>query len=946
MPSSITFDWTQGRAFVQEGTIFYSPNSSRTVMIPTRASTNSPFEGVRIDATLFKQPVWWTDVYGWQSFIPLAPSFTSSPFEPFCWMPRIIEVDVLIDPCSYSSERQRRYQMHPDDSLKWAQHERLIVEAAEQIRIWFKIPGNLPPPPSRFDYTRAHKSRGIAKKIISLARDWFGIWIGFLSYLIACTKRFLPSSSTAFKRPDQNSPFPVWHQRLQELHNYTADWLDGLCSSTVCSFDTKTPRAGVVFEWSKADRTRPDFDWFLVHNIPLWFVWSKEEERAIQHDRALSFLKPPNALIQDALSHLFNNPSSNIPLAGLIINRYYNMGSDPVTNDTVKFLKFKEAPSFVLDYMIKIFLDQTSALERVNHQTDETLKALLNARREEQRSMSLTEATIPTQTMLEDVEAKGKLYNHWRDFLERREKRQSEIIKVENAKDRQRRISRAQKPGVKNADVYTWERIRSSGGKEVYMRLRVGKKRNEHVFASFKKHQRLYNALNNEWDLCREFGHEAPEMVRISNRDSEDSASDVSTDEDEDLNWLHEQYPRHNSDLHDVSSSAPHRGQNMPQEIVYSPPRHSHSVSQQVRSSKVDFAMTPPREVSTPRISCAVSHQHHSAEEDYAMTPPREDIMDSEEFEEARQPLLLYSQDVIETLSFGYGYVPAIPSGSEIKPFTIKEWETAISAFGFVTPYSATDIVDFEKRAIIDFFNNLVKKNPLSSSTDDLNADCHAALCHLFDFAGIHRPSDDLFVFSAPRSTACDWLLGVNSCEIALYICRYILSNPRAHTIVTVANRLLNRGVPFRTLLGMDSSSRWKMNLVEDRDPPSYRYSTHIFTPQDFDTSMLRCQAVLSQPQGRAALLKGGIIWRIAKQFLSSDGVLDGPSVEVTSHRVGYSHASGTPKVQYCDDDLTENEIGIICGTYSLYTSMFFSSFCFFTFYDGSSNVYLFIRKR
>ncbi|KAF8185393.1 hypothetical protein BJ912DRAFT_852706 [Pholiota molesta] len=112
------------------------------------------------------------------------------------------------------------------------------------------------------------------------------------------------------------------------------------------------------------------------------------------------------------------------------------------------------------------------------------------------------------------------------------------------------------------------------------------------------------------------------------------------------------------------------------------------------------------------------------------------------------------------------------------------------------------------------------------------------------------------------------------------------------------------------------------MNLVEDRDPPSYRYSTHIFTPQDFDTSMLRCQAVLSQPQGRAALLKGGIIWRIAKQFLSSDGVLDGPSVEVTSHRVGYSHASGTPKVQYCDDDLTENEIGIICGTYSLYTSL------------------------
>jgi hypothetical protein len=248
MSPPIQFDWSQGHAFVQEGTIFYSPNCSRTVLIPTEASTHSPFNLKHLDASEFKQPVWWTDVYGWQSFIPLAPSYTSSPFEPFCWMPRIVEVSALVDPKSASGIRERRYEMHPDDCIVWTKREKLLVEAAELIRIWFKIPGNMPPPPSRFNYSRAHKSYRIAKRMISLARDWFSVWMGFVSYLIACTERFGPSASPLYSRPDSDSPFPVWYHRLQEVHKYPAAWLDGLSASTVCSYDMKTPRAGVVFE--------------------------------------------------------------------------------------------------------------------------------------------------------------------------------------------------------------------------------------------------------------------------------------------------------------------------------------------------------------------------------------------------------------------------------------------------------------------------------------------------------------------------------------------------------------------------------------------------------------------------------------------------------------------------------------------------------------------------
>ena len=50
---------------------------------------------------------------------------------------------------------------------------------------------------------------------------------------------------------------------------------------------------------------------------------------------------------------------------------------------------------------------------------------------------------------------------------------------------------------------------------------------------------------------------------------------------------------------------------------------------------------------------------------------------------------------------------------------------------------------------------------------------------------------------------------------------------------------------------------------------------------------------------------------------------MDGPSAEVTAHRVGYIALSGKDNSRFCDDQLTANEIAIICGTCSLYSSKF-----------------------
>ena len=235
---------------------------------------------------------------------------------------------------------------------------------------------------------------------------------------------------------------------------------------------------------------------------------------------------------------------------------------------------------------------------------------------------------------------------------------------------------------------------------------------------------------------------------------------------------------------------------------------------------------------------------------------------------------------------------------------------------------------------MINFFCTVVSN--ADADADHIVTDFES-LKSLFTFEHVQHPCEDLFVFSSPPSNACQWVLGVHSPAAALYVCRYILENPHAHTILTVADCLLDHGIAFCTLLPLSCSSR-QLTITKSYSPKTYRMKTHTFTKADFDVAMLSCQSVLSSPQGQAALLRGGIVRRIAKEYLSKDGVLDGPSVEVTAHRAGFLAPSGNDNTRFCDDQLTDDEIATICGTYSFYTGefhFFFISIFFLLFFHS-----------
>ncbi|KAF8157403.1 hypothetical protein BJ912DRAFT_867269 [Pholiota molesta] len=776
MPTSRTanVDFTQGRAFLHEGVLYYSPNSKRSIIIRESPSSD-PFvtkKKMLLSADMFTQPCWWTSSWGWMSFIPLAPSFTSTPFEPFCWMPRIEETWLWVKGIDGTETRETRFKMADVDIQKWKAREQQIVEAANKIRlihgITHGISANFPPTPSDFHYDCPHRSFRVARRMITLARDWFAIWMGILGFLIAQASK-LPMKNCP--KPPAGFPveLPPWYWLLNTTMDYSPSWLDGLLSSSVV--DPECARTGVIYRLSDRDRDRPLPFFFLDHNVPIWFPWTSVEEYAVKQNPSLLPFAPPSFLLQEAL------------------------------------------------------------------------------------------------TMLEGIDADemGIVRTHPNDFILARERRQREVI--ESQQDVQRRRSREQKPPTKNTTMYEWIKHALPGGQDVYVRVRVSKANQSSTYSMYGKRDRIYNAMSNEWDFSEEFSRPTPIPGSHDNAHQSDDENDSGGDDDDYF---------YNNDDYD------HR-------ITY----HS------------------PQVVS---VSQTTSNEH-------------EDSLDQViDYSPSRIP---WSCDVLETMARVYGYVPVLKACDMQRP-SAANWQELLAAVGFGSNLPALAIDEDNQSSMWHFFSSMIANRRPLFDFYDLEEENRAALKSIVDFKEIQRPTQDLFIFSTPPSAACDWVLGVDNPSAVLYAIRYILahrtistsasgSTTTPLTIVGVAAHLLERGIPFRTLLPLRCSSR-SSTITKAYTPSIFRDLAHPFDVSDFEEAMLQCKSLLSSPRGRAAILMGGIVGRIAKEYISVDAVLHGPSIEITTHHVGYFGPSASGDRRYCDDELTEHEIAVICGTYTMYT--------------------------
>lgn len=242
-----------------------------------------------------------------------------------------------------------------------------------------------------------------------------------------------------------------------------------------------------------------------------------------------------------------------------------------------------------------------------------------------------------------------------------------------------------------------------------------------------------------------------------------------------------------------------------------------------------------------------------------------------------------------------------------------------MQVFGFLENGAEHEVSERGRITINAFCIALVGNTEILQDLYDLNNKNFLALIHLQDFRKVHRVSETLVVFAVPWSQACAWLLGVESPEVILYICHVLASN-LTHTIVTLAYCLLSKVVPFHTFIQRDLGCNAK-TVVHTYNKMYNHHFNYMFSPLEFKTSMLHCCQFLTQaPHGCAALLMGGIVAQIAKEYISVDQALQGPSFEVTRHWAGFVVPTRTEGWYYCDDMLIESEIQMIIGSYALQT--------------------------
>ncbi|KAJ7672467.1 hypothetical protein DFH06DRAFT_979789 [Mycena polygramma] len=141
-------------------------------------------------------------------------------------------------------------------------------------------------------------------------------------------------------------------------------------------------------------------------------------------------------------------------------------------------------------------------------------------------------------------------------------------------------------------------------------------------------------------------------------------------------------------------------------------------------------------------------------------------------------------------------------------------------------------------------------------------------------------------------------------------------------SITDVAENLLSRGVSFMTCCRSTITSPAPLK------PQLRSYSGLGYRPPNYKPDMRDYQAYveirqrfMSSPRGRAALLYGGIVGRLARSEASKEEALRGPSDDALVE--GICLWDGRSPFAYWDDCLTQQEIDLICGVYHVATGEF-----------------------
>jgi hypothetical protein len=268
-----------------------------------------------------------------------------------------------------------------------------------------------------------------------------------------------------------------------------------------------------------------------------------------------------------------------------------------------------------------------------------------------------------------------------------------------------------------------------------------------------------------------------------------------------------------------------------------------------------------------------------------------------------------------------YGFVAPLPLPT--RPSSISDSERGL--LSTVVGLTRNDSEFFTSPAAsfaLEFLESLNKsKTPKNSSWDIASGNrmsiASSALFRRMRVIGIGE--EKMYVFDFKEAATVPWMVALRNVVDALYVCRLDHRGGLQKTDFEVARELLYHGIQFCTLLPVKPLL---MSITPAITVP-VRLRDYKFTEDDYYAYEQQRAALLSDPRvARAALLRGGIVWRLAVATLSFDDVLEGPTTAATLQRRGIVIRTDDHLVDLCDDGLNQLELDIICGLYHCLTGL------------------------
>lgn len=714
--------------------------------------------------------------------------------------------------------------------------------------------------PSEWGYTRAHKKETAARGCAMNARQAFIHMMALTTYYIAMSVG-----------PDSD-----WVEILEKKGKLLPDLVHQIRNSVIGDLSEAVPRVGTIVNAATIDIVAHQVRPMLTACVPVWIAWGPTKK----WDKPLTYKDSPSPILQryfptnaqvDEAKRAAHVPPPDTSGGAWTVHA---SGQNEPTSFQQSFVSPPDsdrmdisdntwsAPASTWNDPASTWNDPASTWNDPASVSNDSASSWNAPGPDTPWDMPIPQENPPSTPGFPQPspESRQRYGETWQEFFDREARRHARMEDRESPEECQARLARQR--DSENFPTPGRRGPRVFRWEEIdgfLMRVPVSRNEVDSIWEDYSNSQMRYNAFDREWDLCREFDPGAVAPIDMD---------DEYHEEEEEM--YGSRPPMEDGELAEPTLAASARV------LAIQPPE------QWLQGFSTEFS---------------ISHSSESA--------PLPDIL-----------------TVTMLRRYGFDWDPADVGGHILAPNDVV-WKK----YGTNVLQDTASYVNIEYKGPIASFIKSLLENDLRSLPRlhwDLSPLSFFPLRDAFNrhFVFNQYDLDGKITYTlTPKPLVqdnIDWVLTVCSATTVLQCIRCTSSMSDA------ARLLLKRGVTFNTFLPRAT--------LEAQVPtrPCLTLLHHIglgerregYAPgaADYEAYESARDAFLRSPRARAALLKGGIVWRLAMEFIEPGLVLAGPSDDALARGQSLRPTAGGP--EYFDDELTSNELDLICGVYQVRTGI------------------------